>query len=590
MSSQTKRVGSNGASPASQENKVPLIAADKALLSLRSSGHDYCSAVGEIIDNSLQADANTIRVRVFTTSKMIGKNKRPIEVVEQLVVGDDGDGMDMEVLHNSLKLGYSTRYNDRTGMGRFGVGAKMGGISQAKRIEAYSRQSADDPWLRTYIDLDEIEQQTMSHIPAPEVADLPEGCEDLVGAKGTLIVWSKTDRLEENDAGGGRRADTVRSDLVFYIARTFRKFLDKGITIEFDGKPVFAHDPLYLMSSTRFHRDGQNDPLAAIKVSEKIDFPIPTDPSRTSPVRVTLTLLPKDWRRVLPGDGRTDFAKERRVDENEGFSILRADREIFFDSLTRQGGKGIQPSQEGRQIDRFIGKEIQFEPELDECFHVRNVKKGAEPIEGLQDRLRDLIYKSIMQLRKDIQLHANEVERQVLTDDGVHAEAEKIAAETQRTARKPKAGKDTPPEVVEQKIDEAADSLVKEVPEEHKATKKAQVKARIKTQPYTVVPESWPGKEMFTIEHLGSNTIVRLNMQHPFYTEIYSKLLAAEKQESEADLGRLAKTTRLGLDLLIAGYARGEGGFEDLTAIDAEGLRTNWGLEVRGLIQHWRKQ
>lgn len=105
---------------------------------------------------------------------------------------------------------------------------------------------------------------------------------------------------------------------------------------------------------------------------------------------MTLTLLPRDWRRRLPGDGKSDFAKERRVHENEPLSILRAGREIFFDSL-----RGVMPSQDGRQIDRFIGKEIEFHPELDECFHVRNVKKGAEPIEGLRDRLKDLIFKSI---------------------------------------------------------------------------------------------------------------------------------------------------------------------------------------------------
>ena len=564
--------------------KVPLIAADKALLSLRSSGHDYCSAVGEVIDNSLQANANTIRARVFTAKKQIGKNKRATEVVERLAVGDDGDGMDVDVLHNSLKLGYSTRYDDRTGMGRFGVGAKMGGISQAKRIDIYSRQTADDRWLHTYIDLDEIEARKMEHIPAPEPADLPEGCDDLPGAKGTLVVWSKTDRLEENESGGGRRADTVRTELVRYIARTFRKFLDKGITIEFDGKPVFAHDPLFLMTSTQFHQNGMRDPAAEIKVSESLEFPIPSDPSRRSSVYVTLTLLPKEFRRDR-GAGGNNFARERRIPENEGISILRADREIFNGYLP-----GVQPSLEGRQIDRFIGKEIRFEPELDECFHVRNVKKGAEPIEGLRDKLRETIFNSVNTLREEVRRHFDEIEKQVQLEQGVHAEAEKIAAETQRTARKPKAGKDTPPEVVEQKIDEAAESLVKEVPEEHKATKKEQVKARIKTQPYTVVPESWPGKEMFTVEHLGSNTIVRLNMQHPFYTEVYSRLLAAEKQDDDADLGRLAKMTRLGVDLLIAGYARGEGGFEDLTAIDAEELRTNWGLEVRGLIQHWKKQ
>lgn len=66
------------------------------------------------------------------------------------------------------------------------------------------------------------------------------------------MVWSKTGRLEENKSGGGRRADTVRVDLVRYIARTFRKFLDRGIVISVNGDDVSPHDPLFLMKSTRF--------------------------------------------------------------------------------------------------------------------------------------------------------------------------------------------------------------------------------------------------------------------------------------------------------------------------------------------------
>ena len=86
--------------------RVELIAADKALVSLRSSGHDYMSAVGEVVDNSLQANARHVRVRLFTTKKKIGKNAKATEVVERLAVGDDGDGMDVATLHNALKLGY----------------------------------------------------------------------------------------------------------------------------------------------------------------------------------------------------------------------------------------------------------------------------------------------------------------------------------------------------------------------------------------------------------------------------------------------------------------------------------------------------
>lgn len=564
-------------------SSVPLIAADKALLSLRSSGHDYCSAVGEVIDNSLQANANTVRVRVFTAKKKIGKNKKATEVVERIAVGDDGDGMDFDTLHNCLKLGFSTRYNDRTGMGRFGVGAKMGGISQAKRIDVWSRQTPADQWMHTYIDLDEVEAGEMQHIPAPEAAsELPEGCEDLPGDHGTLVVWSKPDRIEENESGGGRRADTVRMDLVRYIARTFRKFLDSGRIIEFDSDAVYPHDPLYLMTTTRFHQDGQSDPVSVVRVSETIQFPIPSDPSRTSSVEVTLTLLPKEFRQDR-GTGGNEFAKERRIPENEGVSILRAEREIFNGYLP-----GVQPSLEGRPIDRFIGKEIRFEPDLDECFHVRNVKKGAEPIEGLRDKLRDVIHKSIGTLRQEIRHHFDEVEKQRLQDEGLHAEAERVAAETQRTARKPKAGKDTTPEEREKEIDKAAESITKEVPEEQRPAKKAQVKAKIEHQPITLLPESWPGSEFIEIKHLGSNAIVRLNMRHPFYTEVYAKLISMEKDDGDDQANELASLIRNGLDLLVVGYARAEGQYEDPSFFDS--LRTNWGLELRDLIQHWRKK
>src|ERR1700722_14465115 len=103
--------------------------------------------------------------------------------------------MDPTILQLSLKLGYSSRYNDRKGMGRFGVGAKLGGISQGRRIDVYSRRSNNDDWLHTYIDLDEIERGDMRHIPSPTEVDPPADCADLIGDKGTLVIWSKTDRL-----------------------------------------------------------------------------------------------------------------------------------------------------------------------------------------------------------------------------------------------------------------------------------------------------------------------------------------------------------------------------------------------------------
>src|SRR5205823_4800207 len=112
-----------------------------------------------------------------------------------------------------LQFGFSSRYDDRGGMGRFGVGAKLAGISVARRLEIWSRQSAKSPWLYTYIDLDEIKAGNQRYIPAPVSADLPEDCRGLVGDRGTLVVWSKTDRMAVRETGGAQRATTVDTDL-----------------------------------------------------------------------------------------------------------------------------------------------------------------------------------------------------------------------------------------------------------------------------------------------------------------------------------------------------------------------------------------
>jgi hypothetical protein len=46
-----------------------------------------------------------------------------------------------------------------------------------------------------------------------------------------------------------------------------------------------------------------------------------------------------------------------------------------------------------------------------------------------------------------------------------------------------------------------------------------------------------------------------------------------------------------GIDLLIIGYARAEGQYDD--GVNSQffgGFKTNWGLELRDLIQHWAKR
>ena len=128
-----------------------LISADQTLIdqqirSERESDFDSNSAYGEVLDNSIQAEAKNIKLSFKT---LLAKRK---EVLESVAFGDDGKGMSPEVVENCLTQGFSTRYNDRSGIGRFGVGMTKAFMNQCLVCEVYSKEKNLD-WYYTKVDI-----------------------------------------------------------------------------------------------------------------------------------------------------------------------------------------------------------------------------------------------------------------------------------------------------------------------------------------------------------------------------------------------------------------------------------------------------
>ena len=574
--------------------QLPLIKVDKALESLRASGFDIPAAVGEPVDNALQAKANTIKIKLVEGERKAGKAQTKRLVVEQIAFADDGLGMSSDVLHQCLVLGYSTRYDNRSGMGRFGVGATLAGISQAKRLEVYSRTGGKDPYLYSYLDLDEIEAGNQKFMPPPTARTLPNEFTNLMGkGSGTLVIWSKCDRLVQGQDGTVLDFNRVRSDLKEWLSRTYRYFIDNGTKIELDDTPIEPHDPLYLMNVPRFADDVRfsTEPKAEVILEETFDWPIPADPvARTSPIRVRMTLLPQSWR-LKRGWGDARPARDRKIDENEGFSILRANREIFY---------GMSPKfypGAGDGIDRWHGIEIAFEPALDECFRVRNVKKGAEPVEGLRGKLKQLLKPHIDSARKRVKTTYVDEDNRVKGANGIHQEAEQIVATIEPTSPKARSGRNVSGKERDAKLTELATQAA-ETPaaKGQPEVTMEEIKERLQRLPYSIIDAQWPGKEFIEIEHLGENTIIKLNNRHPFFTKIYAPVLRASgalaKSENEngleplsqEDVREMARVVQTGLDLLVAAYAKAESMVAD-PEIQYGDLRTDWGKFLFNLVQ-----
>ena len=70
------------------------------------------TALDELIDNAIQADAKNILVLLATA----GEDQKPVAIA----IVDHGHGMDPEMVRPAASWGGTGRENDRTGFGRYG--------------------------------------------------------------------------------------------------------------------------------------------------------------------------------------------------------------------------------------------------------------------------------------------------------------------------------------------------------------------------------------------------------------------------------------------------------------------------------------
>lgn len=185
--------------------------------SMRAVGYTLETAIADIIDNSISAEAT--RVDIFFNS----------EKPDHLAILDNGHGMASREICHAMRLAGRNPSSQRGDgdLGRFGLGLKTASLSQCRSLTVVSKRAGGD--LAGYVwDLDHLAETgrwSLMELTATEIADLPriDGLSKL--ASGTLVLWRKLDRL--TGAPGTSRAslDDQLLSARQHLALVFHRYL-----------------------------------------------------------------------------------------------------------------------------------------------------------------------------------------------------------------------------------------------------------------------------------------------------------------------------------------------------------------------------
>ncbi len=336
----------------SRTDSPAIVANETFILATRDTGYrDVTAAVAELIDNSLQAGAALVQVLIRDEHSEEGRSIT-------LGVLDDGHGMSAKTLQTALQFGGSDRFGDRSGLGRFGMGLPNSSVSQTRRFDVFSWQATPNAVLHSYLDVDEVVSGRLRTVPTPVASKLPDWVAAHASGNGTLVLWTRCDRL------GRLRAGTVAQRLCASLGRLYRYALWAGVRISVNETRLVPVDPLFLNEDSRIH--------GASAFGSPLTYEFATLHGASAEVQVQFSELP-----VEPWHRWTTEAKRRAgIVGGAGVSIVRAGREIdygwYFMGKRREN------------YDDWWRCEVRFSPGLDELFGVTHSKQGISPTTELR--------------------------------------------------------------------------------------------------------------------------------------------------------------------------------------------------------------
>lgn len=211
--------------------------ASSMIETFRAIGYNIETAVADIIDNSISANAKNVWINFEWKGSETW-----------LSIKDDGIGMNNEELIQGMRPGSKNPLAERNSkdLGRFGLGLKTASFSQARQLTVLSKKQ-DSPAVYWTWDLEYVNQTGNWDL----IKYLPDNfsLNDLSNLdSGTLVIWNDIDRVvkhfKQNDNAALDKFLFIMERVKKHLAMVFHRFIEnKRIKIYFQDNEIKPWNP-----------------------------------------------------------------------------------------------------------------------------------------------------------------------------------------------------------------------------------------------------------------------------------------------------------------------------------------------------------
>lgn len=189
--------------------------------SLRAFGYDLSSAIADLVDNSIFAEAKNIWIDFNWDGEK-----------SSICITDDGKGMTEKELLDAMRPGSRNplEVRDPKDLGRYGLGLKTASFSQCRRMTVRSKRQGSSVFTRCW-DLDFIQLRN-KWLLLRSAGKESEALLSRLGTmkRGTSVLWEKMDRIVANQDVDNQvhenlfhqRIDGVKQ----HLAMVFHRFME----------------------------------------------------------------------------------------------------------------------------------------------------------------------------------------------------------------------------------------------------------------------------------------------------------------------------------------------------------------------------